>query len=296
MITIYCHTNTENGKKYIGQTKRTIEKRWKDHLYSSKNPKYPFHFAIQKYGPESFIGEILRECEDQKEANIMEEYYKDVLWASIDDWGYTCITGNGKCTVSEETKQKISASKKGEKNSFYGKQHSRETREVMSLVRTGKIQTQETKDKRAKARTGKKCSEETKIKIGLSSAKTYFLISPDNIKREIRNLRKFCSENNLKSDTMYDVVRGKQKQHKGWRLNLEKYPSITFHPRKRREGKIYYFISPKGEYLVVRNLAEFCRENNLRDSHMYSVAAGKRDHHKGWILDKNKKEFLCPQL
>jgi hypothetical protein len=47
-------------------------------------------------------------------------------------------------------------------------------------------------------------------------------------------------------------------------------------------AKHYKFISPDGESIDVFNLGKFCRENRLSQGHMYNVANGKRNHHKGW--------------
>ena len=49
---IYKITNKVNGKSYIGQTRNTVEFRWRQH-YKAKDNKY-FHRAIQKYGKENF--------------------------------------------------------------------------------------------------------------------------------------------------------------------------------------------------------------------------------------------------
>ena len=41
-------------------------------------------------------------------------------------------------------------------------------------------------------------------------------------------------------------------------------------------------INPQGQEIVVENLAKFCRENNLNDSHLNQVARGERNHCKKW--------------
>jgi hypothetical protein len=48
--------------------------------------------------------------------------------------------------------------------------------------------------------------------------KSYKLISPTGVIYEGENINKFCLLNNLNPDAIYNLRRGKQKQHKGWRL------------------------------------------------------------------------------
>lgn len=57
---IYKITNKVNGKSYIGQTRYTLEFRWRQHIHKKDNTY--FHNAIRKYGPDNFSLEILEEC------------------------------------------------------------------------------------------------------------------------------------------------------------------------------------------------------------------------------------------
>jgi hypothetical protein len=68
---------------------------------------------------------------------------------------------------SEKTKKKMSESRKGEKNPFYGKAHSEETRRKLSEINNGKKLSKENVEKRIATRksNGFKQSEETKKKI-----------------------------------------------------------------------------------------------------------------------------------
>lgn len=69
---IYKITNKVNGKSYIGQTRYTIEFRWKQHQHKKDNTY--FHNAIHKYGVDNFSIEILEEC-DIEELNQKEIFY-----------------------------------------------------------------------------------------------------------------------------------------------------------------------------------------------------------------------------
>ena len=70
--------------------------------------------------------------------------------------------------LSDETKQKMSEAKKGEKNPLYGKHRSAETNKRISESHKGKTFSEETKRKMSEAKKGKILSEETKRKMSES--------------------------------------------------------------------------------------------------------------------------------
>ena len=49
-------------------------------------------------------------------------------------------------------------------------------------------------------------------------AKTYEIFYPNGKNMVIENLAKFCRNNNLNPDCMLMILRGKQKQHKGFTI------------------------------------------------------------------------------
>lgn len=73
---IYKITNKVNGKSYIGQTRYTVEFRWRQHQHKKDNTH--FHCAIAKYGAENFTVETLEECEiadmDSREIFYIAKY------------------------------------------------------------------------------------------------------------------------------------------------------------------------------------------------------------------------------
>lgn len=85
---IYKITNKVNGKSYIGQTRYTVEFRWRQHQH--KKDKTHFHCAIKNYGIDSFVVETLEEC-DYKDLDSREIYYI----AKYDTYnnGYNSSTG-----------------------------------------------------------------------------------------------------------------------------------------------------------------------------------------------------------
>jgi len=61
---IYKITNRVNGKVYIGQTRFTVEHRFKQHIknYNVEHRMQPLYMAFAKYGIENFEVETVEEC------------------------------------------------------------------------------------------------------------------------------------------------------------------------------------------------------------------------------------------
>lgn len=64
--------------------------------------------------------------------------------------------------------KKLSIARKGENNSFYGKNHSEETRNKISITTKGYIHTEEAREKISLAKKGIAKTEEHKAKISLA--------------------------------------------------------------------------------------------------------------------------------
>lgn len=107
--------------------------------------------SIKKYGWENHIWEIVEECE----INVLyerERFYGE-KFNVLGIKGLNCIlpkNGEKKCGVSEETRHKMSESKMGEKNTFYGKTHTQETKDKISSAQTGRKHTKEHREKVSK--------------------------------------------------------------------------------------------------------------------------------------------------
>lgn len=77
--TVYCHTHTESGRRYVGVTKKTMMQRWNQHVYTATRlaEKGWSHFAnaIRRYGKDAFSHEVLEVCSSLEEANERERYW-----------------------------------------------------------------------------------------------------------------------------------------------------------------------------------------------------------------------------
>ena len=59
---IYIIRNTINNKVYIGQTRVSVEQRWKEHLRHAQYGEQVINRAMKKYGVNKFYIETLEIC------------------------------------------------------------------------------------------------------------------------------------------------------------------------------------------------------------------------------------------
>lgn len=119
---IYKITNNINNKVYIGKTKNTLEKRWKQHCSKARRNRSNAEFqkAILEFGPESFRIEQIDVASTDEEACL-----KEIHWIEHFDCiypkGYNVSKGgtNGgnytrikNVTTGEEFDSMLEASKK----------------------------------------------------------------------------------------------------------------------------------------------------------------------------------------
>ena len=127
-------------KSYVGQTIKTLAKRWdKGRGYTRNGKTNKFANAIEKHGWDNFNHDILLtiECETKEELlfwlNEWEKYYIEEYDSFRNGYNMT-LGGEGTvgCIPSEETRVRLSEATKGEKNGMYGKSHTEESRKAMS--------------------------------------------------------------------------------------------------------------------------------------------------------------------
>ena len=156
---IYVVEHVESGKRYVGKT-IDPDRRWREHRNNSEhdeNSTYLYN-AIRKHGKEAFIFKIVETVECESELSDAEKRW--IALYRLDGIELYNMTDGGDgqrrgWSPSDETRQKMSESHVGEKNSFYGKTHSNETRQKISQANKG----------RTSARLGMSCSNETKEKM-----------------------------------------------------------------------------------------------------------------------------------
>ncbi len=187
---IYGIRHKVSGKMYVGQTKRKVETRWKQHMTDDGCPY--IHNALVKHGKDAFDFFVIAWC-IKTELDYNEKKYIQEYNTFGKGRGYNLKTGGAdNITFTDETRKRISDKVSGEKNPCFGrvgalhpqfgktgalsptfgrkqseewvrKQSERQQANGGNFL--GKTHTDETKKKLSIARKGKPLSEEHKAKI-----------------------------------------------------------------------------------------------------------------------------------
>lgn len=161
---IYKLINSVNGKIYIGQTWQSLKDRW-DSGYGYVSSPHLYN-AILKYGANKFYYEELDTALTQEDADKLEKFYIELHDSRNRKIGYNIKEGGSTGKLSEETKKKLSDSKRGTQvgkdNPFYGHKHSEASKQQMSMNLKGRVpwnkgipRDAKTKQKISKAQEGK---------------------------------------------------------------------------------------------------------------------------------------------
>ena len=171
MYTVYQHVNKINGKVYIGITMQEPQIRWGANGSNYKSSPH-FYAAIQKYGWNNFEHNILFTNLTKEEACLKEQELIQQFQADNREYGYNSTSGGEMFRLNIETKQKIAAALKNNKN---GLNHpcSEEKKKKISEAQKGRKLTEEHKAKLSQAAKLRHtpCSESAKESIRKASHK-----------------------------------------------------------------------------------------------------------------------------
>lgn len=133
MGVIYCIT-FPSGKRYIGQTIRNPQRRFKEHCKCTGNCIL-LENAIKKYGIDAIRFEVLVEIDNQ----YLDEYEHKFIsfFQTIEPHGYNIRSGGSSGGHSESSRQRMREQKIGEKNHNFGKPRTDETKLAISNAKSG---------------------------------------------------------------------------------------------------------------------------------------------------------------
>lgn len=162
-INIYVITCSINKKRYVGQTSKTVEGRWKNHIKDALlgSSQY-FHKAIRKYKPFNFDIRILAFAYSNISADKIEEFFIKRLKTCDNRYGYNIAPGG---------------------KTIRGFKHSNKTKEKMSLGQYRRFSRPEELIKLSILNQGKRLAEKHKNKIS-ESCKNWYSIKENKEKQE----------------------------------------------------------------------------------------------------------------
>lgn len=177
---------------YIGVTNNPKE-RLLGHKAKCLNVNKHLFNAFQKYGNDVVMTILWEGSED-------ECYKMEAQYRPLKDIGWNILVGGNHPPYR------------------VGWRHLQAVKEKISVSRKGKL-------KGDKHPHWKKIfSDQTRKRMSESFSKEWIVINPHGEKIHIKNLTKFCDQNNLAQSAMIVVSQGKRQHHKGWRC--QRFPTF----------------------------------------------------------------------
>ena len=261
---IYKITNLKNKKVYIGQHKKLNNSLTElDKSYWASGIK--INNALNKYGYENFIREILCWCDSQEELNTKEIFYIKEYNSTDDNIGYNIVEGGCAGNLVEgysEEELKAHYNKISKGNIKAWEDSTIRNKYIKSFSKRG----EDWKNKISKSLTGRKgtpMKEETKQKL-----REINLGNKYGLGNKSRTGQTFSKETLKKMSERAKQVKHTEEWNEKVSLSLKGKPKSEEHKKALRKPKPkYYFMKPNGDIIIM------------------DASNGKR--HKDWIqLDK----------
>ncbi|MFC6644446.1 phage portal protein [Granulicella cerasi] len=109
---VYVITNVITGQKYVGQTVRPVERRWRVHVRDAKACSYRsrLHDAIREHGESNFTVHVQSNCVGRRALDTAERFYIALYRTQNPAYGYNLRSG-GQAGSGYKKKPKYSLTK-----------------------------------------------------------------------------------------------------------------------------------------------------------------------------------------
>lgn len=242
---IYRITCTVTGKFYIGSA-ADLRERWRTHrkeLTQDRHHNPKLQATWNKYGPETFIFEVLELVLVPELLTAREQYYLDTLKPFGKRGFNIAIIAGSSLGVrrSSETieRMRLAASmqvwteeaRRNASQSQQGRRHRPETIERMRISALARPpRSLETCAKMSIAKKGKPSPHRGKkmrdevyahhLATHEYQKKSLIVTSPDGTEQTIHGIRQFCKEHALDRAALMRVAQGENSHHKGWKARF----------------------------------------------------------------------------
>jgi group I intron endonuclease len=193
---VYLVRNIEDGKCYVGQTRRKkAEDRWNQHRWSITRPKENgvLKRAMKLHGLEKFSFEVI--CEIPNEDLDAREIHEIAERDTIAPKGYNLQKGGRMTTAHPSTREKLSQANKGKRTGY---KHTEESKRKMSESSKGpksylfgvKLTDEQRKQKMLDSTLAKKVNQYT---LDGKFIKTWMSVSQVHRELKIKEVSKTCN-------------------------------------------------------------------------------------------------------
>lgn len=202
MYTVYCHV-FPNGKRYIGITRTSLERRWGNGIKYKGCPLV--NRAIEKYGWENVKHEILCTIKTKEEAELKEREFIARYQTTDTRLGYNVLPGGNVADnpPTEEMRYKLGSGWRGKHRTVDEKQRISESvkKRFLRPESNGHI--------------GLKATEDTKKKMSESQKKSWE--SEERRKAAAERLKKRMGDDNYKKKIMDTLAKTRRKSGE-WKM------------------------------------------------------------------------------
>jgi group I intron endonuclease len=210
---IYKIINRNNGNYYVGRSSN-IKIRWGKHIHLLEHNRHwndHLQNAWNKYGKHIFEFVIVENVIGVERLLNTEQYFLDIAKTEQDK----CYNKNfiaDYTEMTDEIKQKISESLRGNKNVRYGVHHTEETLYQMSQSNLGKHLTTEQRNKIKLSNQGRKFLNRSRPSIVYRFHNTFTNETFNGTRT------KFCHKFQIPSARISDLLYKRRTRVKGWSL------------------------------------------------------------------------------
>lgn len=309
---IYQIINLINGKRYVGSTRSSFNKRFTTHRRELKNDKHHskhLQFAYNKHGLNNFKFEILEIIDKNKDKQYFmnrEQYYIDLFKSTNREFGYNIAL------KADLTPTAANPEYYGHLNSLrlvpegFLVKHPEEEEwlhffnltKFYKLFELSRHKVEDTlaqkrddcdgfKFKYANEEKNKKYEKIQSKRKEVKELPKYIVTFPNGKVEKINNLLDFCNKNNLTPANLLAVARGKRDNCKKFKCEyIDKNKYKKFITAKEKPPTFLIRNDETGEEFLVNSVRDWCikqgwkpqESNTLRSTQKGSVKIQHKNH------------------